>query len=289
MTAVRLLVAEGYPAGARARHRAAGGAEASEVYANLLRELHPGAVVDICYPADPGANFPDAGLEGYDGAVFTGSTLTVYDGGPAVEAQITLARAVLEAGTPVFGSCWGLQVLTVACGGAVHKNPKGREIGFARAVRLTPAGASHPMYRGKAEVFDAVTVHLDEVATLAPGTTVLARNEMSDVQAAEIRTRHASVWATQYHPELSLADMAVIVRRFGSMLVQEGFFCRRRRARRFRPGARYARPQSRDQGACVASRDRRGGARPGHPRQGDCQLDRPPGAADAGAARAGVT
>ena len=224
MTAVRLLVAEGYPAGARARHRAAGGAEASEVYANLLRELHPGAVVDICYPADPGANFPDAGLEGYDGAVFTGSTLNVYDGGPAVEAQITLARAVLEAGTPVFGSCWGLQVLTVACGGAVHKNPKGREIGFARAVRLTPAGASHPMYRGKAEVFDAVTVHLDEVATLAPGTTVLARNEMSDVQAAEIRTRHASVWATQYHPELSLADMAVIVRRFGSMLVQEGFF-----------------------------------------------------------------
>ena len=92
-----------------------------------------------------------------------------------------------RAKTPLFGSCWGLQVVTVAAGGTVRANPKGREIGIGRRIALTPAGREHPMYAGKASVFDAVTVHLDEVETLAPGTTVLAANAQSDVQAAEIR------------------------------------------------------------------------------------------------------
>ena len=60
--------------------------------------------------------------------------------------------------------------------GGTARNPKGREIGFGRGIRLTDAGRKHPMYVGKAEVFNAPTVHLDEVETLAPGTTVLATN-----------------------------------------------------------------------------------------------------------------
>jgi Glutamine amidotransferase class-I len=100
-----------------------------EGYAHVLRDLLPGAVVDICYPADAGANLPDrAGLESYDGVAITGSALNVYDGGPAVDSQVALARAVIAARTPVFGSCWGLQVLTVAAGGSVRKNPRGREM-----------------------------------------------------------------------------------------------------------------------------------------------------------------
>ena len=44
----------------------------------------------------------------------------------------------------MFGSCWGLQVITAAAGGSVRKNPKGREIGFGRGIRLTEAGRKHP-------------------------------------------------------------------------------------------------------------------------------------------------
>ena len=80
------------------------------------------------------------------------------------------------------------------------------------------------MYAGKAATFDAVTVHLDEVETLAPGTTVLATNAQSGVQAAEIRLDGAVAWGVQYHPEFSLADIAVIIRRYGSQLIREGFF-----------------------------------------------------------------
>jgi GMP synthase (glutamine-hydrolysing) len=224
MPAPRLLVCEGNTAELRAKQVAAGGAIMSDGYADLLRKLLPGAVVDICYPADPGANLPIGGLEGYDGVAITGSALNVYDRGPTIDPQIEMTREVMKAKTPLFGSCWGLQVITVAAGGVVRVNPKGRELSIARKIALTAEGRAHPMYRGKASVFDAVAVHLDEVEVMAPGTTVLAESGMSAVQAAEIKVDGATAWGVQYHPEFSLGDMAAIVRRYGSRLMKEGFF-----------------------------------------------------------------
>jgi len=216
---------EGKSPETRAQHVAAGGTVASQGYANLLQELLPSAVVDICFPGDPGANLPASeALEGYDGVAITGSGLHIYDGGPEVTRQIELARAVLDAGTPAFGSCWGLQVLTTAAGGAVRKNPKGREIGFGRSIRLTEPGRKHPMYVGKPEVFNAPTVHLDEVETVAPGMTILATNQVSDVQSAEIKYNGATAWGVQYHPEYQLKEISTIVRRIGPRLIDEGFF-----------------------------------------------------------------
>jgi GMP synthase (glutamine-hydrolysing) len=225
MPAPRLLIIEGNTPENRANHVAAGGTVASTGYVALLQELQPSAVVDICFPADPGANLPNGqALEGYDGIAITGSGLHVYDASPAVTNQIELVRTALNSGTPVFGSCWGLQVLTVAAGGTVRKNPKGREIGFGRRIKLTEPGRKHPMYVGKPEVFNAPTVHLDEVETMAPGTTVLATNEVSDVQSAEIRFNGTVAWGVQYHPEYPLGEIAAIVRRIGPGLIKEGFF-----------------------------------------------------------------
>jgi GMP synthase (glutamine-hydrolysing) len=159
-----------------------------------------------------------------NGIAITGSSLHVYNGGAEVTRQIDLVRAALTTGTPVFGSCWGIQVIAAAAGGSVRKNPQGREIGFGRGIRLTEAGRKHPMYVGKLDVFNAPTVHLDEIETLPPGTTVLASNAMSAVQAAEIRTNGSIAWAVQYHPEYPLCELAAIVRRIGTRLIDEGFF-----------------------------------------------------------------
>lgn len=220
-----LLVIEGNSPQTMAEHVAAGGNPASKGYSDLLRELLPGAIVDICYPGDPASALPEgAALEGYDGIAITGSALHVYHGGAEVMRQVDLVRAALGTGTPVFGSCWGLQVITAAAGGNVRKNPKGREIGFGRGIRLTEAGRKHPMYVGKLDVFNAPTVHLDEVETLPPGATVLATNAVSSVQAAEIRTNGSVAWAVQYHPEYPLRELAAIVRRIGTRLIGEGFF-----------------------------------------------------------------
>jgi GMP synthase (glutamine-hydrolysing) len=225
MPSPRLLVIEGNSPQTTAEHVAAGGTAASKGYSDLLRELLPGVSVDICYPGEPSALLPEgSSLEGYDGIAITGSSLHIYNGGPEVTRQIELVRAALKTGTPLFGSCWGLQVITAAAGGSVRKNPKGRELGFGRRIRLTEAGRKHPMYVGKLDVFNAPTVHLDEVESLAPGTTVLATNEVSDVQSAEIRTNGSTAWAVQYHPEYPLREIAAIVRRIGPRLIDEGFF-----------------------------------------------------------------
>ena len=225
MPSPRLLVIEGNSPQTMAQHVAVGGVAASKGYSDLLREVLPGAMVDICYPGDPVAVLPEGeSLEGYDGIAITGSGLHIYNAGPEVVRQVDLVRAALSTGTPVFGSCWGLQVITAAAGGSVRKNPKGREIGFGRGIRLTEAGRKHPMYVGKLDVFNAPTVHLDEVETLPPGATVLATNAMSEVQSAEIRTNGSVAWAVQYHPEYPLREVAAIVRRIGTRLIEEGFF-----------------------------------------------------------------
>jgi GMP synthase (glutamine-hydrolysing) len=225
MPAPRLLVIEGNTADGRSLLKAAGGEAPSEGYAELLREFLPQAAVDICYPADPGANLPDSGgLESYDGVVITGSALHVYDRGPHIDPQIELARAVFDSSTPLFGSCWGLQLITTAAGGSVRRNPKGREIGFGRRIRLTASGRGHPVFAGKDEVFDAVTIHLDEVETLAPNMQVLALNAFSAVQAAEVKVNGCTAWGVQYHPEYSLADIAASFLRHGKRLIEERFF-----------------------------------------------------------------
>jgi GMP synthase (glutamine-hydrolysing) len=234
MPTPRLLVVEGNTAEGRERTIAAGGVAASEGYARLLAELWPGAAVDVCFPADPGANLPDgAGLESYDGVAITGSALHIYDGGPAIKPQIELARSVYRSKTPMFGSCWGLQVATVAAGGTVHRNPRGREIGFARRIRVTETGFKHPLYEKKPPVFEALTVHLDEVEALPPKAEVLAANEHSGVQAAEIHCEGGIAWGVQYHPEYNFKDISAILKRLNGQLVTEGFFASDKDASQF--------------------------------------------------------
>ena len=119
MPSPRLLVVEGNSPQTTAEHVAAGGTPASKGYSDLLRELLPGTVVDICYPGDPAALLPEgASLEGYDGIAITGSSLHVYNAGPEVMRQVELVRAALKTGTPIFGSCWGIQIITAAAGGS---------------------------------------------------------------------------------------------------------------------------------------------------------------------------
>ncbi|MDQ4134569.1 MAG: type 1 glutamine amidotransferase, partial [Pseudomonadota bacterium] len=222
--ALRFLVVEGNARDARLAHRSAFGMMPCESYAALLQEIEPGAVCDLAFPADEGANLPDpAGLQAYDGVVLTGSALNLYDRTPAVLRQIDLMRAVYASGTPAFGSCWGLQVGAAAAGGEVQKNPQGREVGFARRITPTETGRLHPMLAGRPPAYDAPAIHLDIVTVSPADCTVLSFNANSAIQAAEIRADGGSLWGVQYHPEFSLLELATILERRAEILVREGF------------------------------------------------------------------
>ena len=220
----RVLVIEGNVASLRARQREMLGYDTGEGYARTLQRLEPGLTADIVRPADAAVEFPaGVALGDYDGVAITGSALNLYDGGPAIERQVELARAVFAAGVPMFGSCWGLQVAVTAAGGRVHRNPKGREFGFGRRIQLTEAGRAHPLFAGKPAVFEAPTVHLDAIETLPDGAAPLAVNDMS-LQAAAFTSRRGTFWGVQYHPEYSPGDIAAVAERYGRRLVDDGMF-----------------------------------------------------------------
>jgi GMP synthase (glutamine-hydrolysing) len=220
---LRLLVAEGNTSEGRSRMAAQAGETPGEGYANALRSIAPDARIDLCFPADEDPKLP-APLESYDGIAITGSALNIYHGEVASLRQIEFAREIFARHIPFFGSCWGLQVAAVAAGGEVGRNPKGREVAFARKIMLNEVGRAHPLHRGRDIAFDAPAIHGDEVIRLPPDTTVTAWNALSQVQAAEIRHDGGVFWGVQYHPEFTLRDLAFILRRYGQTLVDEGFF-----------------------------------------------------------------
>jgi GMP synthase (glutamine-hydrolysing) len=226
MDRARILVIDGNQAATRAQQVAAGGQPTGEGYAQVLQSLAP-VNCDIVRPADGEVRFAaGSGLASYDGVAITGSALNVYDGGAHIERQIELARAVFAAGTPFFGSCWGMQVAVTAAGGRVRPNPRGREFGFARRIELGATGRRHPMFTDKPAVFEAVPVHRDEIERLPEGAVVLAGNDMG-LQAIELRHGHATFWGVQYHPEYSFDEIAATALRYGATLIEEQLFADR--------------------------------------------------------------
>lgn len=223
MTA-NILVVEGNERAATDRMIQLGARPYAESYAELLESLHGGLRCTIVHPSEDGADClpPDKALPDFDGVVWTGSALNIYDESTPVSNQLKLAERIFSSSLPVFGSCWGSQIAVVALGGKVRLNPKGREIGIGRDMRLTDAGREHPMYAGKPHLFDVLSAHMDETEELPPGAMVLAANSMSDVQALAIETDEVSFWGTQYHPEFDFTTMAVVMKRQIARLVEEG-------------------------------------------------------------------
>ena len=223
---VNLLVVEGYARESRDTLAQSGMALASDLYKSMLLSIAPNANVDIVTPADTDSALPSgAQLGSYDGVAMTGSNLSVLDcDNPSVRNQVDLQKVVFDEGVPSFGSCWALQIGTIAAGGEVRVNPKGREMGFARKVRVTEDGANHPLYKGKPPVFDSFASHEDEVVSLPPESTVLSGNHISSVQALEITSGKGTMWALQYHPEYDTGELASLIRCREERLIRMGFF-----------------------------------------------------------------
>jgi GMP synthase (glutamine-hydrolysing) len=190
----------------------------------VLHRIDPSLRIDIVLAADAEPAFASGvGLASYHGVTMTGSALNIYNGGAAVTRQIELAKAVLAAGIPFFGSCWGLQVAVTAAGGEVHANPLGREFGFARRILLNEAGVAHRLFAGKPVTFEAPTVHRDSIASLPSNSIALASNDMG-LQAAAFTHGKGTFWGVQYHPEYDYIDIAAAAERYGATLVDEEMF-----------------------------------------------------------------
>lgn len=156
------------------------------------------------------------------GILVTGSPLSVTERAPWMEE---LGAALLrqgKEGTQVLGVCFGEQLLGVAAGGDVIKNPRGREIGTVK-IQLTPAGRRDPLFRwadaSDNGEFEMQATHVDAVSPLPPGATLLASNENTASQAFRLSETVAGV---QFHPELSPEAMRDLISSREEALKAEG-------------------------------------------------------------------
>lgn len=222
---LRFLVVEGYSKAGRLDLEAGGATTAGELYRRMLHKCARGAHVDIICAADPDVALPSgASLEQYDGIAWTGSSLTIYKKDPMVRPQVEFARAAYRAKIPSFGSCWAAQIAVVAAGGTCALHPRGREMGLARKITLTPEGRAHPLYTDKKSVFDAFISHDDEITHLPTNAVLLASNDFTRVQAVSVTHEGGRFWALQYHPEYDLHELARLAYCRREKLTRNGFF-----------------------------------------------------------------
>ncbi len=131
------------------------------------------------------------------GFIVTGSACSVTERAPwMLRAEAWLRDAVAK-NTPVLGICFGHQLLGQALGGRVAKNPRGREIGTTR-MTLRPTASADPLFEGLAREIIVNMTHVDTVAELPPGATVLAETSLE----AHAAFRVGSAWGVQFHPEI---------------------------------------------------------------------------------------
>ena len=197
-----------------------------EIYKNVIEKLSNFDLnITTIHPACLDKYMPKGlSLDDFDGIIWTGSVLNIYDYTPSINRQIELAKELFTKKNKIFGSCWGLQVLATAAGGAVRKNPKGLEAVIASDLTLNEKGVNHKMYRNKPKKFDAFCWHFDEVESLPNNSVILSSNTMSKVQSFSFFYENSEIWAVQYHPEFNPNWISGLMNQRKSLLLEERVF-----------------------------------------------------------------
>lgn len=174
-------------------------------------------------------------VRAYDAVLMTGSPLSATRPEPWMRAAGDYLLDAAEKRVPVLGVCFGHQVLGMALGVDVVRNPAGREIGTVE-VALTADGLEDPLFDGVPARLPTQTTHEDIVPEVPRGARLLAGNEASAVQALAMGRYLRGV---QFHPELSAEGVKSVIRSREEKIDREGEAAGERgRARRLLDGVR---------------------------------------------------
>lgn len=123
----------------------------------------------------------------------------ILSGGPSsvyAEGAPSLDRSLFEAGVPVFGMCYGFQLMAITLGGTVD-NTGAREYG------RTPLTVSRPgstLFEGTPAEQSVWMSHGDACSAAPEGFTVTASTDVVPVAAFE--NDEKKLYGVQYHPEV---------------------------------------------------------------------------------------
>ena len=139
----------------------------------------------------------------FDGVILSGSEMGTYDAPPWMAPLRAHLDALRRATTPIFGICFGHQLMADVFGGKAAKAKTGYVAG-AQAFEM--AGA----------LVDAHVAHQDQVVATPPGAAVIASAPYCPVGALDYDFPALSV---QFHPEHSEPFARDLITLFGAELM----------------------------------------------------------------------
>ncbi len=151
-------------------------------------------------------------LNKYDGLIWGGSSLNIYNDTPEIRKQIQFMKECQKKVKNILAICWGMQVAVTAAGGVVKKSSNGAHIGIANQLIINEQGLKHPLYSGKKNNFNTPAFNFDEVATLPENGVCLASNKINKVQSMYFKINNNNVWGLQYHPEITYQKMIQLIK-----------------------------------------------------------------------------
>ena len=149
-------------------------------------------------------------LENYDGLIWGGSSLNIYNDTPEIRRQIEFMKDCQNKVKKILAICWGMQVAVTAAGGQVKK-ANSSHIGIANEIEINQYGLSHPLYEKKDKKFNSPAFNFDEVIKLPKNGICLASNKINKIQSLYFETNNTCVWGLQYHPEITYEKMISLI------------------------------------------------------------------------------
>ena len=167
-------------------------------------------VLNPCLELDLNQIVPN--LNKYDGLIWGGSSLNIYNDTPEIRRQISFMKECFKNINKILAICWGMQVAVTAAGGEVKKGVNGSHIGIASEVQLTDSGINNSFYKDKSKKFNTPAFNFDEVVTVPQNSVHLAFNKINNIQGLNFKSGVSEIWGLQYHPEITYEKMIDIIK-----------------------------------------------------------------------------
>ena len=146
----------------------------------------------------------------YDGLIWGGSSLNIYNDTPEIKKQIRFMKECQKKVKNILAICWGMQVAVTAAGGEVKKADSSH-IGIASEITINNEGLNHPIYKDKEKKFNSPAFNFDEVKKLPDNAICLASNKINKIQSLYFKVNDTKVWGLQYHPEITYEKMISLI------------------------------------------------------------------------------
>ena len=160
--------------------------------------------------SDQNIQFISDKLHNYDGLIWGGSSLNIYNDTPEIRKQIEFMKDCQKKVKKILAICWGMQVAVTAAGGQVKK-ANNSHIGIANEIQVNEKGINHPLYKNKDKKFNSPAFNFDEVVRLPDKAVCLASNRINKIQSLYFEINKTKVWGLQYHPEITYEKMISLI------------------------------------------------------------------------------